>query len=437
MMSASGPAIVFTNTLTGERETFTPRRAGKVALFTCGPSVYSRPHIGNYRTYLYEDILHRFLVSRGYSLNRVLNFTDIEDKAIDEAKRRGLSLFDLTRPNEEQFLADADRLGIIRPSIIPRSSTSIPEAVRLISVLLDTGHAYWHRGDVFFDPLTHPEFGKLYGLDMSRWPKKRIRFRKDTYQGRRWNLGDFILWHGLKRGEDPAYAWETEIGPGRPAWNIQDPAMISKHLGYAVDICCGGVDNLYRHHDYNIAVLESVSGRELCHYWLHGELLLVNGSKMSKSRGNIVYPDTLFNEGLTPDQLRYFLLSVHYRRTMNLTSRRQERAKERLNRLQAAIRDLASGGGAAAPAADSAVEGSGSIPEAVDRALADDLDVPAAVTALESWLSRQTEKKRRGELGRPELEEALAQLAAADRVLGFLGLVGSAETRGASPAGSA
>ena len=419
---ASGD-LMLTNTLTGRHDPFRPRHGDGVRLFTCGPSVYNRPHIGNYRTYLSQDILHRYLEYRGHRVQRVLNFTDVEDKAVDEAKRRGLSLFDLTRDNEAVFLREAKRLGIRLPGSIPRSSTSVEQAVELIRILLDKGHAYRYRGSVFFDPLTLPDFGKLFGLDLSKWPRKRIRFWRDTYPGKRWNLGDFILWHAAKRGEADAFVWDTFLGRGRPAWNIQDPAMMSQHLGYELDICCGGVDNLYRHHDYNIAVMEAVSGKELAPYWLHGEHLLVRGAKMSKSKGNIIYPEDMFRDGVSPLELRFYLLSVHYRRTMSLTDRRLTRARERWSRLRNSIRSLRDRAGDAA--ADADAQSARRLEEmrlSAERHLNDDLNVPGAVEGLERDLEGLYRECESGRLSSGACALALRELERMDGVLGFLGL---------------
>jgi cysteinyl-tRNA synthetase len=206
------------------------------------------------RTFLYEDVLHRYLEYLGYRVQRMMNFTDVEDKAVAEARKQGVTVHELTSAVEERFLEECLMLGIKIPEIA-RSSTSVEQAVRLIRILMDKGFAYRHEGDVFYDPLKFKGFGKLFGLDMSRWPKEKRRFRKDTYPGRRWNLGDFILWRRV-RGDSDNPSWETELGRGRPAWNVQDAAMVTKHLGDRIDIACGGVDNLYRHHDYTIAVEE-------------------------------------------------------------------------------------------------------------------------------------------------------------------------------------
>jgi cysteinyl-tRNA synthetase len=408
------------NTLSRSKDVFEPRSGSRIKLFTCGPSVYNLPHIGNYRTYLFEDVLERTLESLGYGVQRMLNFTDVEDKAVAEAKSRGLkSLSELTRPNEERFFRDAAELGIRIPEEIPRSSQSVGPAVQLIRRLLDRNHAYWHQGDVFFDPLTCSGFGRLYGLDMSRWPEKRVRFRKDTYPGQRWNLGDFILWHG---GEpDDPYLWESEIGPGRPAWNIQDPAMISEHMGPELDICCGGVDNLYRHHDYNMAIMETAFGTPLAPFWLHGQHLLVDGAKMSKSKGNIVYPRDLFQKGWSSKFLRYFLLSRHYRSRLDLNTDSIDRAWSTFSRLRSLVSEVegwdsrpnSRGHSRVAPEVTGLVNG-------VFVFLTDDLDVPSAIEFAIRTLEQLQAMKRDGQLSRSDQETILAGLARLDKVLGFV-----------------
>jgi len=302
--------LCLTNTLSRKMERFRPLEGRTVKMFTCGPSVYRRPHLGNYRTFLFEDVLLRYLEYLGYEVRRIINLTDVEDKSLAEASEHGLTLEALTEPVADRFYRESALLGMKLPEAIPRSSTVVEEAVDLIETLIRKGYAYKHGPDIFYDPLKFQGFGKLFGLDMGRWPSKRRRFRRDTYPGRRWNLGDFILWHGSQSGESAAQ-WETRIGPGRPAWNIQDPAAIVKHLGFRVDICCGGSDNLYRHHDYTLAIMESASGHEFCRTWLHGEHLLVDGAKMSKSRGNIVYTEQLLEQGYTAGHLRFFLIYGH------------------------------------------------------------------------------------------------------------------------------
>lgn len=310
-------------------------------MFTCGPSTYRRPHIGNYRTFLYEDILVRYLRYLGYDVDRVINFTDVEDKTIVEAENKGRSVEEVTALVHDCFFRETEMLGIGLPDEIPRSSTSVNEAVEIIKTLVDKGVAYWHEGDVFFDPLKHEGFGRLYGLDMSKWPKRKVRFKKDTYNGNRWNRGDFILWHGQENQTDRSAYWDTEIGPGRPAWNIQDPAMILQSLGTQIDINCGGIDNIYRHHDYNIAVMETYSGKNFANYFLHGAHLIVDGTPMSKSRGNILYPDDLFEKGYEPKHLRFFLIATaHYRKKLNFTKDRFKKVSAKLDEFRSLLHEL-------------------------------------------------------------------------------------------------
>lgn len=260
--------------MTQRLEAFQPLEDKQVKMYTCGPSIYQLPHIGNYRTFLYEDILQRYLEYLDYKVERVLNITDVEDKAIEEAEKEDVTLKKLTERNAKIFLEELKMLKAKTPSYIPRSSTTVDQAVSLIEKLLEKGYAYWYKGNVYYNPLKFRGFGKLYGLDMSKWPKEKRRFHKDTYPGNRWNRGDFILWHGYKKG-DKVY-WDAKLGKGRPAWNVQDPAMAVQRLGYKVDMCCGGIDNVIRHHDYVIAVVEGVTHEQFARYWLHGAHLYVD-----------------------------------------------------------------------------------------------------------------------------------------------------------------
>ena len=340
MQSDDFRGLVLRNTLTNRMELFSPRNPGEVKIFTCGPSVYRRPHVGNYRSFLYEDILVRYLEYLGYDVRRVINFTDVEDKTISTAAEEGTEVLQLTTPVVETFFRECDVLGIKLPDHIPRSSTSIDEAVEIIRILVDKGHAYWHDGNVYFDPLTYEGFGEVFGLDMSRWPRQKVRFSRDTYNGLRWNLGDFILWHGHK-GDNQIH-WDTAIGPGRPSWNIQDPAMIKQTLGYELDIHCGGIDNKWRHHDYNRAVMETAGGVEFCRYWLHGEHLIVEGEKMSKSKGNVIYPEHLLERGCNGQHVRFLLIYGYYRDKLNITEEFMDQRCQQINELQAHVADLLS-----------------------------------------------------------------------------------------------
>ena len=320
------------------KEIFKSMDPNKVKIFACGPSIYQRPHIGNYRTFIYEDILIKYLEYMGYKVKHSSILTDIEDKAISEAAKKKRKVSDLTNNAAEIFFREASLLKIKIPSPMPRSSTSIKHSAFLIKQLMDKGFAYRYKNDIFFDPLKYKEFGKLFRLDMNRWPKKKTRFKRDTYTGRRWNLGDFILWHGYREGDTAA--WDTEIGKGRPAWNIQDPAVIIQNLGNSIDINCGGIDNIYRHHDYTIAIMESISGKSYANYYLHGEHLIANGKSMSKSRGNILYPENMLKNKYQPYHLRFFLLHKHYRKKLNLTDEKYNKSSEYIDAIRLLVQNL-------------------------------------------------------------------------------------------------
>jgi len=382
------------NSMGRSLQPFQPREDRRVKIFTCGPSTYRRPHVGNYRTFLYEDILVRYLEHLGYQVQRVINFTDIEDKMLAEAVKLGTRPHQIARDVADHFFRESSELSIELPTEIPRASTSVDQAVKIIQDLLDKGIAYWHEGNVFFDPMKYEGFGRLFGLDMTRWPKNKVRFKKDTYRGRRWNRGDFILWHGHEDGD--IGAWHTEIGYGRPSWNIQDPAMVTEHLGPEIDINCGGIDNIYRHHDYNIAVIESFSGKRYANFYLHGEHLLVGGTTMSKSRGNILYPEDVYAWGYGPHHLRYFLISTHYRKKLNLTRESLDRRARQLDELRARIARLLKPGPGEAPAGQAAA-----LQQAFEARMNDDLSIGAALEDLD----RALRAMETGKAPRPEVNE--------------------------------
>jgi cysteinyl-tRNA synthetase len=361
------------NTFGKQTETFRPVNERVVTVFTCGPSVYQRSHIGNFRTFLFEDIVVRYLAYLGYQVARGMNFTDIEDKAIKEAEKRETSVKDITDQNIEAFVEEMKALRMKIPDFLPRASEAADRAVEIIERLIDLKTAYWHGGNCYFDPLKYPGFGELYGLDMKKWPKQKRRFHKDTYPGMRWNRGDFVLWHGYKEG-DTAY-WDTRIGKGRPAWNIQDPSMISGHYNETLSIYCGGIDNLIRHHDYTRAILESIRPYPMARYWLHCHHLHVDGKKMSKSIGNILYTDTLLEKGYDLSEIRFFLLYGHYRKNMNYSDKRMRATTEKLRKFKEQVKKIKDRAG---QSTDTDTEVARKINEAFQDRMDDDLDVKGA-----------------------------------------------------------
>jgi cysteinyl-tRNA synthetase len=327
------------NTMTRKIEPFKPQEDMQVKMYTCGPSTYQPAHIGNYRTFLFEDILQRYLEYLGYKVTRLMTLTDVEDKAVAQAKKENLSVEELTRKNEAVFFRDFELLKIKKPDYPVRASTAVDQAVNLISKLKEKGIAYFYTYEgaenVYFDPLKFKGFGKLARLDMNKWPKKKRHFHKDTYPGTPWNRGDFVLWHGC---EQEAVCYQTPIGTGRPAWNIQDAAIVTKHLGFSIEVVCGGIDNLVRHH--TLAVAEAVSGKPFSRFWLHGGHLFVNGKKMSKSTGNVYYPNVLVAKGYSGEQLRFFLIYGPYRKKLNFTLEKLAKTSQKLDTLRKMVTEL-------------------------------------------------------------------------------------------------
>ena len=402
--------------MTRKVEPFKPIEDMKVKMYTCGPSTYQRPHIGNYRTFLFEDLLQRFLEYSGYSVTRLITLTDVEDKALGQAKKENVSVEESTRRNESVFFKDFEFLKMKIPNYTVRASTVMDQTATLVKTLVEKGYAYWHTYDgaknAYFDPLKFEGFGKLAKLEMSKWPKKKRRFHEDTYPGTPWNRGDFILWHGCKEGE---VCWETEIGRGRPAWNIQDAAMVTEHLGFQIDVACGGIDNLVRHHDYTIAIAEGVSGKKFANYWLHGAHLLVDGKKMSKSLGNVYYPSDLMAKGFRNDHVRFFLIYRHYRKKLNFTFKKLAETKQRLDTFKGMVQNLRRA--KSANSSEKAKRLADSLIPSFNENMNNDLDVKTAFDKLYEIVSRLDCLIREERLSAEDANAAISNLRRVDNVL--------------------
>ena len=408
---------MFFNSMSRKLEEFQSLETGKVKMYTCGPSIYQLPHIGNYRTFLFEDVLLRYLEYLGYKVERTLHITDVEDKAIAEAEKEGKPLKQVTERNTENFLEELKKLGAKTPTYVPRSSTSVNQAVQIIETLLKKGYAYKYKSNVYYDPTKFKGFGRLYGLDMTKWPKEKKRFHKDTYPGNRWNLGDFILWRGLTKG-DNVY-WNTSLGRGRPAWNVQDPANAMQTLGLQADIYCGGVDNLIRHHDYVIAVVESFTGEQFARYWLHGEHLFVDGKKMSKSRGNLIYPKDMIERGCQWQHIRFFIINGHYRKRVNFTFKKFKKACNRLQEFKDMVTRLQSfkttvGKSNTSPKMTEIIA---EIKSDFEDNMNNDLHVKNAFDALFRTVSKLVLLAEKGKGDFENIEKAIAELKRIDLVL--------------------
>lgn len=403
------------NSLTRKIEPF-HAVADTVKMYTCGPSTYMRPHIGNYRTFLYEDILQRYLEYLGYKVTRLMTLTDVEDKAITEARKENVTLEELTSRNEAQLFKDFDLLRIKVPEYTVRASTVVTQAAELVKSLTEKGTAYWYPHDgrinAYFEPSKFRGFGKLAHLDMNKWPKRKRRFHRDTYPGTPWNKGDFILWHGCKSGD---VCWDTEVGRGRPAWNLQDAAIVTQHLGFHLDIAAGGIDNLVRHHDNTLAIAESISSEKFADFWLHGAHLLVQGAKMSKSKGNVIYPDHLTQKGFEGENIRFFLIYKHYRKRLNFTPQKFVEVAERLVDFRKMVQNLQK-----AESAHQSKKTKKIVHEIVpnfEQCMNNDLDVKGAFDTLWGEVAKLDALKAKGQLSGDDAELALVALRQVDEVL--------------------
>jgi cysteinyl-tRNA synthetase len=401
------------NTMGRALETFTPLEPGRVRVYACGPTVYGRAHIGNLRTFLIEDVLCRAFERLGYQVEQVMNLTDVEDKIIAGAQRCGVSIRDFTAPHVDAFFADLDRLHVRRAARYPRATEHVPEMIDLIERLIAAGHAYESDGSVFFHIASDPDYGRLSGVDLTA-ARRGERVADDEYG--KDDVRDFVLWKAGKQGEP---CWESPWGPGRPGWHIECSAMSMKYLGSSFDLHCGGVDNIFPHHENEIAQSESATGVPLARYWLHAEHLIVDGQKMSKSLGNQYTLDDLLERGLDPRAVRYLLLSVHYRQKLNFTFASVEGAAAALRRIDD-LRfrlDHAREGTAARTEVSAAAA---RLEEEFVTALRDDLNTSAALAAVHGFVRDINLAVERDRLGPGDRALAARALRQVDAVLGVL-----------------
>ncbi|HEU5409848.1 MAG TPA: cysteine--tRNA ligase [Candidatus Acidoferrales bacterium] len=320
--------ILLENTLSNRKETFTPLHAGEVRMYTCGPTVYDYAHIGNYRTFIFQDILRRFLESRGLRMMHVMNLTDVDDRIIQNAAQRGISIFDYTAQYIQAFKEDMNALSCEDPEHLVRATDHIGDMVKLIQRLESKGLTYRSDGSIYYRISKFPSYGKLSKVDLSGI-QAGARVEVDRYE--KADARDFALWKAPKPGE---HFWETDIGPGRPGWHIECSAMAMKYLGDTLDIHTGGVDLAFPHHENEIAQSEAATGHPFVRYWMHAEHLIIDGEKMSKSLGNFYTLRDLFKKGHKPSTVRYLLASVPYRRQLNFTADSIQQAASSVERLR-------------------------------------------------------------------------------------------------------
>ncbi|MBN1213498.1 MAG: cysteine--tRNA ligase [candidate division Zixibacteria bacterium] len=406
-------ALQFKNTLSGVKEEFKPLEPGKVRMYTCGPTVYYIAHIGNFRTFVFEDLLRRYLKYKGYEITHVMNITDVDDKTIRDSRKEGISLKEFTDRYTKIFFEDMDTLGLERAEVYPAATEHIDEMVAMIKALLDKGIAYEVDGDYYFKIAAFPEYGKLAKIDMAGM-KAGARVAVDEYEKE--SVSDFALWKAWDEKDGDVY-WETELGKGRPGWHIECSAMSTKYLGKHFDIHCGGVDNMFPHHENEIAQSEGANGGKFVNYWLHSEYLLVEGRRMAKSFGNYYTLRDIVAKGYPGRAVRYLLISSHYRQQLNFTFERLDAARSSLERYNDFIKNLE-----AYPGGKSSGEAEGFIKkvlEGFETNLDDDLNISGALGEIFDFIRDINRLRAEDKLSTTERDKALETIRKFDTVLGF------------------
>ena len=323
--------LSFFNTLSRKIEEFHPIDDGKVRMYICGPTVWNFAHIGNFRTFVFGDVLRRFLKFKGYELTHVFNLTDIDDRIINEAAAGNISIDEFTAPYIQYFWEDFDALGNERPEVMPRATHHIAEMIDIIAKLLENGHAYESEGSIYYRIMAFPEYGKLSKISFSG-NKAGGSERIDTDKYDKEDARDFALWKLV--GEDEEPGWDAPFGRGRPGWHIECSAMSMKYLGETFDLHAGGMDLQFPHHENEIAQSEGATGKLFSKYWIHSEFLKIDDVTMSKSKGNFFTFRDLRVQGYSPLAIRYLLLSVPYRKQLNFTFDGLQGAESTIERLR-------------------------------------------------------------------------------------------------------
>jgi cysteinyl-tRNA synthetase len=402
------------DTLSGETRPLVPLREDRIGIYSCGPTVYGPAHIGNFRSFLFADVLVRHLRWRGESVHWVMNITDIDDKIIRGAAATGETIETLAERYLAAFLEDAAALRMTVPDVMPRATRHIDQIVTLIATLLERGHAYrTDDGSIFFRISSWPAYGQLARLDPEGL---RVGERVEDDEYGKDDVRDFALWKGPKPGEP---SWETAIGPGRPGWHIECSAMSMTHLGPSFDLHTGGIDLIFPHHEDEIAQSEAASGQTFVRTWLHCAHLQASGSKMAKSTGNIARVSDVLASGVSPRALRLALISVHYRAGLSHSDDSLGAAGAALDRLDAAVAALGTyaQSGPDEPTLPAALDAAR---EAFGAALDDDLNVSAALGAVFDLVRDLNRRVERRSLSTADAGRALEALRDLDEVLGVL-----------------
>ena len=407
--------LKFYNTLTRTLEVFKPIKEGQAGLYTCGPTVYNYAHIGNFRAYVFEDLLHRVLEYAGYKVKQVMNLTDVDDKTIRNSRAAGIPLREFTAKYKKAFFEDIKTLNITPAAVYPAATDHINEMIALIKVLMDKGIAYQSNDrSIYFSIDKFPSYGKLAHIDRDN---QRAGVRIDADEYAKDSVADFALWKARDEADGDVW-WPSPWGEGRPGWHIECSAMSMKYLGESFDLHTGGVDNMFPHHEDEIAQSESVTGKKWVNCWLHCEHLMVNNTKMSKSLGNFYTLRDLLEKGYTGREVRWVLIGTHYRKKLNFSLAALDQARETLGRFGAFFARMKE--------IDRAGDGS-EARELLDRtkqqfraAIADDLNSAGAAAALFTLVRDGNRLADEGTLSAAGAKEILEQCRDFDRIFGCL-----------------
>ncbi|MEA3500298.1 MAG: cysteine--tRNA ligase [Candidatus Marinimicrobia bacterium] len=406
----------FYNTLTRRKEEFKPIHKNEVRLYSCGPTVYNFAHIGNFRSFIFVDILKRYLKFKKYKVKHVMNITDVDDKIIKKCSENNFSLEEYTDKYREAFFDDLETLNIQKADIFPKATDHISDMVKMIEKLLDNGIAYrTDDGSIFFNINKFPDYGKLQKLNSDQM-KKGERVETDEYN--KDSAYDFALWKGYKP-EDGDIFWDTEIGKGRPGWHIECSAMSGKYLGETFDIHTGGVDLIFPHHENEIAQSEAANGKKFVNYWMHCEYLGLKDSKMSKSLGNTVYIKDLIKKNYSARAIRYVLLSAHYRQKLNFSVEQLDSTEKTLKKFDDFLYELNN-------VENNNVENekiidlSNKMLQKFENVMDDDLNISAALGVVFKFLKQINKFKVANKLSNLDKEKIINSLKKIDSVLGVI-----------------
>ena len=397
----ASPDFRLYNTLTRKIESFAPADGETVRIYACGPTVYRPAHLGNFRTFLFEDLLRRVIAMRGWKILQVMNLTDVDDKIIKSASERGISIGEVTAPITDVFHADRKFLRIQDAEVYPKATDHIKEMIGIVERLMERKLAYKaDDGSVYYAIDKFKDYGKLSRLD-TREVKAGARVIQDDYSKE--NAQDFALWKAAKpEDEATGAAWDSPWGRGRPGWHLECSAMAMKYLGETLDIHCGGIDLIFPHHEDEIAQSEGATGKPFSRFWCHGEFLLTDGSKMAKRLGNVATVQDLRDQGVPAAAFRHFVFSTHYRKQLNLSGDALEASIEGVRRIGDFAKRLAEAK-TATPELERIAE---EAEVEFTAALFDDLNAPIALGALFTFVRKANAELDRNGVDKRALEKA-------------------------------